>query len=80
MGLEFLDLPRPTPPFPVSVPVPTLIRVINVKFYPKPYYLNKHINISLFYSTQCSSLPLFCYALYYEKFFFFLGDIVLLNT
>ena len=70
MGLEFLDLPCPAPPFPVSFPVPMLIRVINVNFYPKPYYLNKHINISLFYSTQCSSLPLFCYALYYEKFFF----------
>ena len=35
----------------------------------KLYYLNKYINISLFYSTQCGSLPQFCYVLYYEFFF-----------
>ena len=66
MGLYFLDLPRPA-----------LLRVIIVNFsYHKTYYLNKHININLFYSTQCSSLPLFCYVLYYEIFFFFYDCLV----
>ena len=45
----------------------------------KPYYLNKHINISIFCSIQCDSLPLFCYVLYYEIFIYLLM-IVLLNT
>ena len=34
------------------------------------YYLNNHVNINLFYSTQCGSLPLFSYVLYYEVFIF----------
>ena len=42
----------------------------------KPHYLNKYINISLFYSTQCGFKPLFCYMLYYEIFFV----IILLNA
>ena len=44
---------------------PTLINVITVNFlYPKPYYLNKHINIRLFYSIQCGFLPLILLFLY----------------
>ena len=64
MGLYFLALL-----------CPILLRVIIVNFS----YLNKHININLFYSTQCGSLPLFCYVLYYEFFCFFVM-IVLLNA
>ena len=57
-----------------------LLRVIIINFsYLKPYYLDKHIIISLFYFTQCGSLPLFCHVLYYEFFFFFFLMIVLLN-
>ena len=71
MDLDFLDPP--------ALPCSALLRVIIVNFsYPKTL-LFKHININLFYSTQCGSLPLFCYVLYYEFFFFFLV-IFLLNT
>ena len=74
---------RPTPPYPSpspslspSPPRPMLLRVIIVKKFHtlKPYYLNKHINITLFYSTKCGYLPLFCYVLYYKIFFFFFCD------
>ena len=63
MSLDFLD-----PPY----PIPLLIRVIIVNFFYtlNPYYLNKHINISLFYFTQSGSLPLFCHMLYYGIFVF----------
>ena len=67
MGLDFVDPPRPFP----SPPRLALLRVIIISFHTlKPYYLNKHINIHLFYSTQCGSLPLFCHVLYYEIFVF----------
>ena len=63
MSLDFLDPPRPT----LLPPRLALIKVLIVNFYTlKIYYLNKHINISLFYSTQCDSLPLICYVLYSE--------------
>ena len=52
MSLGFLDPPRPAPPLPVPAP-PRVTKG----------YLNKHINISIFYSTQCDSLPLFCYVI-----------------
>ena len=43
-----LDPPRPAPPH----PRPVLLKIVIVKFNTiKPYYLNKYINISLFYST-----------------------------
>ena len=63
MGIDFLDL---------SHPIPSLIRVIIVNFFYTliSYYLNKHINISLFYSTQSGFLPLFCHMLYYGIFVF----------
>ena len=76
-GRDGFRLFRPTPPCSsLSSPCPALLRVIIVIFHIlKPYYLNKHINISLFYYTQCDYLPLFCYVLYYEIFlFFFFGD------
>ena len=78
-GDEF-RLFRPTPPrLSLSSSHPALLRVIIANFsYPKPYNLNKHINISLFYFTQCDSLPLFYYVLSMSFFFFFV--IVLLNT
>ena len=70
MSLNFLDPPYPAPPCPCPVP-PRIAKGYNCKFFTlKPNYLNKHINISLFYSTQCGSLPLFCYVLYYEILFF----------
>jgi len=47
MNLEFLD--------PLRLIHPVLIRAI---FSVKPYYLKKYI-ITLFYSTQCDSRPLF---------------------
>ena len=66
MGLNFLDPPHPAPSH------PALLNTIIVNLsYPKTLLLNKYINISLFYSTQYDSLPLFCYVLYYEIFFFF---------
>ena len=74
MGLDFLDPSYHTLPYPF--PAPTLLRsalinVIIINFsYPKLYYLNKHINISLFDFTQRCSLPLFCYLLYFEIFIF----------
>ena len=57
-----------------------LLRVIIVNFlYPKTLLFNKYINISLFYSTQCGSLPLFCYVLYYEIFIFIFYDCIVKN-
>ena len=65
-----LDPPRPASPH----PCPALLKIVIVNFNTlKPYYLNKHININLFYSTQYGSLPLFCHVLYYEIFSFFLS-------
>ena len=64
MGLNFLDPPHPAPSH------PALLNTIIVNLsYPKTLLLNKYIDISLFHSTQCGSLPLFCYVLYYEIFF-----------
>ena len=72
-GRDGFKLFRPTPSLPSpSPPSPTVIGVIIVNCHTlKHYYLNKHINISLFYSTQCDSLHLFCYVLYYEVFLFY---------
>ena len=75
MGLGFLDPPRPARPRPRPAP-PLVTKGYNYKFFYilKPYYLNKHINISIFYSTQCDSLSLFCYVLYNEIFIYFFND------
>ena len=68
MGLDFLDPSRPTH----SRPRPALLRVIIVNFsYPKTLLFKQTINISLFYSIQCGSLPLFYHVLYYEIFIFY---------
>jgi len=49
MDLDFLDPPRYM-----------LIKDIIVNFlYPKTYYLNKRINISLFYFARRGFVPLF---------------------
>ena len=78
MSLDILDPPCPSP----SLPCAALLKVIIVNFHTlKPYYLKKHINISLFYSTQFDSLLYF--VMYYTMRFFFLIFflmIVLLNT
>ena len=50
-----------------------LLRIIIVNFsYPKTLLFKQTCQYSLFYFTQCGSLPLFCYVLYYEIFFIFI--------
>ena len=72
MGLDFLDPPFPAPP-PVDKGYKCKIFISYNLLFKQTY----QYQLILFY--QISSLPLFRYVLYYE-IFFFVGNIVFLNT
>ena len=72
MRQDFSPVPRGGDGFRHFKPTPSysaLLRVIIVNFsYPKTLLFKQ--TYQFFFSTQYSSLPLFCYVFYYEFFFF----------